>query len=450
MDKFPDVKSPYSVAVFDTETDMVDGNKQIIMATISYKEKVYTAVTDHFVRKYGNPVDHIKSLADKYLGEILTKRNIKLDIEIVDSEIDILFKTIGKAHEWKPDFVAAWNMLFDLEKIEDACKRAEVDIADLFCDPSVPPEFRSYRLKVGPAKKITSSGVVQVFKPSQRWHYVFAPASFVWVDAMCAYRQIRQGQAEEPSYALDSILFKHLGMRKLSFAQADHITNKAQWHVFMQSQYPLEYVVYNIFDCIGVELLDEETVDLQVKLPLYSGCSDFSRFNSQPRRKVDKLHSFQLKYDPPHVIGSTGAKMSDEYDEMTWGLDEWIVMLPSHPITDSGLCLIEEDPTLRTTIRIGTSDLDVRAAYPTGEDAANISKETTVRELVKIHGVDVQTVRMNVINFSAGHVNALEFCNDILHMPNLDEMLNAYLLSTGRTVEGCGVSQVKPTNIYLN
>ena len=433
LDKFPDLKSPYSVAVIDTETSMVDGT--IIMASLTYKGRAFQAIRKDFVQGYPHADLQVKELAlSVYLKELLEKRKVNLEVILVDEEIDIVKTVMAKAHEWKPDFLTVWNILFDMEKIQNACKRANVKIEDVMCDPSVPEEYRFFKFDIGPGQKTTSSGVVHNFKPAQRWHTVYCPSSFYWIDAMCAYRHVRQGSQEEPNYKLDNILFKVLGIRKLNFTQADHITNKTQWHTFMQSKYPLEYCVYNLFDSIGIELLDEKTTDLQIKLALFSGCSDFSKFNSQPRRKCDNYHGYLLKQDPPSMIATTGSNMVHEFDKLTWGLDDWIVMLQPHPVIDNGLCIIKEDPTLRTNIRVGTSDLDVRASYPIGESSANVGKETNVREFVDIPGVDKKLIRMNFINFSSGHVNALEFCHEIHSMPNIDEWLEVYMLYKGAPI----------------
>lgn len=56
----------------------------------------------------------------------------------------------------------------------------------------------------------------------------------------------------------------------------------------------------------------------------------------------------------------------------------------------------------------------------------NISKETTKKEVISVENVDEQTRRMCTINLSAGHVNAIEICTNMLGMPSLDEMLEAF------------------------
>jgi hypothetical protein len=355
IEKYPTLNTPYTVAVFDTETDVVSGdkNKEIIMATVSFKDRVFTCVNENFVKRYHDPIQRIKELAKKYIGDTIDARKINLEIKLVPKEIDIVIACMEKAHQWKPDFLAVWNVDFDMTKILAACERAGVDPKDILNDPSVPEEYRYFNYRRGPAKKITASGVVQVFKPAQRWHTVESPASFYWIDAMCAYRQIRQGSQEEQSYALDYLLNKHLKISKLKFTQADAYRG-LQWHQFMQAEYPLEYTVYNVFDCVSMELLEEKTTDLSISLPMYSGCSDFSRFNSQPRRTVDDLHNFCLENGK--VIASTSSKMKDDSDDLTAELSDWIVMLPSNLVTDSGLKIVDENPHLPTAIRAHTSD----------------------------------------------------------------------------------------------
>lgn len=428
-----DITTPYTNAVYDTETDVIHGTGQIMMATVSFKERVFTAVQKSFVAGYSNPIERIRNLAEQYIGDSIKARNITLEIVIVDTEIDVVKTTIAKCHEWKPDLVSVWNLAFDMDKILEACDRAGLHPADLMSDPSVPLQYRSFRFKKGPAKKTTASGRVMNFKPAQRWHSVFCPSSFYWVDAMGIYKQVRITDPEESSYALDHILQKRLkGVRKLKFAEADHLSG-LEWHKFMQSKYPLEYVVYNIFDCISMEILDEKTLDVCLTFPMFAGCTDFSNFNSQPKRAVNDLHFFVQKHG--QVMGTTSSEMTTDFDSETATLDGWIVMLPSHLVADNGLQIIEENPMLRTNIRSHVGDLDVAASYPNGECVFNISKETTSKELLGIENIEQTIQRMQTINLSAGRTNAVEFCTQLYGLPTFDALLEAFTRDESRTVE---------------
>lgn len=317
------VFTPYTVATFDTETDVIHGHGQIMIACTSFKEKVFTAVQASFIEGHSNVIPRIQALMQKYLGKEISDRNIIFEIVIVPTEIDVVKATITKAHEWSPDFLTVWNISFDMDKIIAACNRANVAIEDILSDPKVPPEYRQFRFKKGAAKKTMASGRILNFKPSQRWNTVFCPSSFYWIDGMCAYKQIRTGAPDEPSYDLDTILKKNKIGGKLQFAQADHLKDdKLGWHKFMQSQHPLEYIVYNAYDCISMEILDEKTKDLQIALPNFAGFTDFQNFNSSPRKSMNDLHFFVGKKG--RVPGSTASEMSDENDEKTAGITGWI------------------------------------------------------------------------------------------------------------------------------
>jgi hypothetical protein len=57
---------------------------------------------------------------------------------------------------------------------------------------------------------------------------------------------------------------------------------------------------------------------------MMSGCSDFENFKSQPRRVADELHYFYQAQDPPRVFGTTSDEMTDEFDDLTVSLKDWI------------------------------------------------------------------------------------------------------------------------------
>ena len=423
MDKYPELTTYYTAAPFDTETDVVHGTDQIIMGTISHQNKIFTAIQKSFVEGQADVIDRLHKLFHQYLGEHVEKRRLEWEVVVVDREIDVVTACFNKAHVWKPDFVSIWNITFDMEKMLKACERANVDPAKVFSDPDVPDQYKFFKFKKGPNQKVTASGKTTPIKPSAQWHTVFSPSSFYFIDAMCAYRHIRTGSQEEPSYSLDAILKKYELGGKLKFEAADGYSG-LEWHQFMQTHHKLEYVVYNVFDSISMQLLDEKTLDLCLTLPLYSQHSDFENFKSQPRRLADKLHYFAL--ENKKVFGSTSDEMANDLDNLTVGLDGWIVTLPAHLVTDGGLAAILENPYQMTNIRGHVGDLDVSASYPNGGAVFNISKETTHKEIVKIEGVSEEIQRRQGINLSAGHVNATEFACDMYGLPKFDQLLHAF------------------------
>ena len=115
--------------------------------------------------------------------------------------------------------------------------------------------------------------------------------------------------------------------------------------------------------------------------------------------------------------------MTDENDESVVGLSEWIVTLPTHLVADNGISLIKGYETLRSMVRIHLADLDIEGTYPTIQVVANISKETTLRELSRIKNITDRQQRMIGINLSGGVVNAVEIGNMAFQLPTLSEWL---------------------------
>lgn len=417
--------TPYTYSAFDTETDVVNKEtfNEIIIATIAFSNEVYTFVQERFVKGYTNVIFEVETIAKKVMGHVIDEKNLKLNIKIVPTEIDIVKEVFRIAHEKRPDFIGVWNLPFDINKVLEACKKAKIDPEDLFSDPSVNKEFRFFKFIEGKASKTSASNKRFNFKPAHRWHTLLAPSSFYFTDAMCVFRHVRAGQPEEPNYKLDSILKKYTKVQKIEFEMAKHLTGTAQ-HQFMQSKYPLHYIVYNIFDAMNMIILDEEIRDHSIQLPVFADISDFKDFNSNPKLTIDAMHPFAISHN--WVMGSTSSDMTDDFDEETVDLSGWIVMLPSNMVADNGLELIEQYEAYRTNIRAHVADLDVSSSYPRAGVVYNISKRTTEKEIINIEGVGDYTQRMSTINFTCGATNAVEIATALFKLPSLEELSDAY------------------------
>lgn len=411
-------------ASFDVETDVLHGTDEIIMATLAFKERVVTAVQAKFFNGWSDANRRTHEAVEENLGQLLKDRGVNWDFMIVPDEIGVLKYVFNRAHEWKPDFVSIWNINFDIKCVMAACEKANYPIADLLSDPKIPQDYRFFEYKEGPKQMVTAAGVVKPLKPAEQWHTAFVGASFYPIDAMCVYCRIRAAKGQLPSYSLDYVLGIELKMHKLHCHKASEEEGTLAWHREMQERYPFDYVAYNIFDCIGMELLEEQTNDLSIALPSQTGCSDYRHFKSQPRRTADALHYYVQTLG--YVIGTTSDQMETELDQKTLGLRNWICTLPAHLVVDNGLNILSDYPGLKTNARAHIGDLDVSAAYPNAGVVFNVSKKTTVKEMCKVRGVSENVQRMEGINLSGGATNALEICQLLLKMPSMDQVLAAF------------------------
>lgn len=436
MDKWPNLTTPNSLAVFDLETDVIHGTGDPIYGSITYKDKAILTVSEWFLKQCPGWDKDPKLFEDelkvyfkdriKNLEEI-DSRNIQLEVQVVPTALDVVRVLFERAHEWQPDFISAWNADFDISRTLETIEKYGGDPADIFVDSSVPKEYRRVWYQKGPTKKVTEAGQETPVLWYDQWHTLHACASFYMVDQAAVFRKVRFGSGNEPM-GLDAVLKKHTKVQKLKNEKADRFI-KLDWHVYMQKNMPLEYGVYNIIDCVGCEILDEQPKvrDISTSISLQCAHSDYSKFGSQPRRTVDDLHFEYLNDKVPAVIGVTPSSLKTEYDAACVSVNGWIITLPAHLVIDNGLQLIKEVPNLRTGIRVAVYDLDVSAAYPNGEDVLNASKATTIMELVAIQGVGEDVTRPIGINLTAGPVNAVEIVSSVCKAPTLENFIIDYM-----------------------
>lgn len=423
--KYPDcISESAEVAVLDIETDVVKGNSEIILITLSFKDKIITAINTNFIPRSSDPIARINSLMDKELGHVLKPRNANVELVLCDGPDLCCIEVFKRAHEWMPDFITIWNMDYDLPIIVDTLEQHGHDVGDILSDPSVPKEYRFYKYTEGARQKKTQSGKIMPLHWADQWHVAECPASFYFIDAACLYKRLRIAKGMEPSYALDDILHKHIGTGKLTVPELEGVEG-LPWHYRMQKEFPFHYVVYNIFDCVGVELLDEKTGDISRNFCALSGDSDFKNFNKNPRRIVDDMHFFYR--ETKEVIATTGSDIGDdENDEYVIGLNKWIVTLPACHMGQVGRRIIKELPTVVSLMMFHNADIDIEGTYPNVEAGANTAKETTVRELSTIEGLNEERRRELGINISGGPINAIEFCVTALDLPTPLQWLDLY------------------------
>lgn len=434
--KYPDIKTPYTVSTLDIETDVINGTKDIIMCTVTYKNEITTVVLKSFIEHIPDYESKLNQRIHKYIGDYIEKANLIIKTLVATDPVELIKLIFNKLHIWKPDILAIWNINYDIPEILRVLEKYHADPKIYLCDPSIPYNQRVCRYREGQTKKVTASGQVKPLNPALQWHTLDLTASFYVLDAMCVYRRLRIAKQEEPSYALNAILDKELGIRKLSFTETDQYSG-LKWHQVMQSDYKLEYIVYNIFDAYSMCELENKTTDLSYAMPSLANNTSFSKFNSQPKLISDAFFFF-LFNNNQKVLGCTGRspviKTAEENDEEsddevenyeTLGLKGWICTLPSF-MSVPGLPLIEEDPLIATNARGYVSDVDASAAYPTATSINNVSKENTYRELCTIKGVPEDVFKLQNLNFITGKVNAIEYTTTMLNgfkLTDFDNML---------------------------
>lgn len=361
--KYGEDMTPYDIGVLDIETDI--DTDTLVIAAICVKDKIYTAIRADILPTNIKAEEQLKYLFKKHIPETELSKNIVPEFDIVETELDIIKGVMKKAHEWSPDILLVWNIKFDIPFMLKTLDKYGVDPKDIFADPNLPEEYKYFKWKEGVSVKVTVSGKQTSKDPQEQWHCVECPASFYWMDGMCAYYYVRQGSKKVPDgYSLDSILNYELGssMKKLHFEDDDE-ANKyigVDWHKFMLSERPFQYVIYNNWDVMSILHLDEKTKDYSLNVPVLSGVSPFNIFNSQPKRIIEALHFFYLENN--RVLGCRDPGVEEKE---SLNLGNWIVLLNMADVKDTtGARCITDDPDLHTNVRLGVSDADTDSFLP--------------------------------------------------------------------------------------
>jgi len=415
LTKFNEHVSPYRVGTFDIEVDVL--TDEIIIISLSTNEKTIVGVLKSFLKGRQNVEPEIRRLYDKYIPDVPTKQ-LPLEVKIFDHELDLIKWIFKKANYMNIDWLAAWNISYDLTKIIEKANQYNIDVADIFHYDKIPSKYKYFKFKKGPTQFVTEGGKVKPINPEEQWHTVKATTNYNFIDAMSAHRYVRVGGKTVPGgYRLDNILEYEGVHAKLKFPDlVDSSLQNLEWHMYMVKHRPIEYIIYNIWDTKSMIELDNKTKDLQVSVPLLLGVSHVDIFNSGPKKIVDALEFFYLEHG--RVLGVRPANV--DRDKLL-GLNGWIVTMPAYRIDDNGISV--EKGWLNTNIRLFVYDADAVSSYPSNIMAANVSKDTTHRELLDIEGIDRDTFMKQNINLIYGPTNAVEYCYNMFNFPKPTELL---------------------------
>ena len=414
--KNPDLYTPHSVCCYDTENNVLTDDRLITIASVAMDRKVHVSVYRDFLGGIVNPDQVLKDALHKYLGKYV-KDGLEVVFDVVDTELEVIRNPVEVAKKWNPDILAIWNINHDLPLVEERLQGTGLSPKDLWSVNNIPQNTKLYKYTEGPSKRTTVSGVVNSLSMEQQWHSVDSTAPWTFLDAMCVFRELRSQEANRVSFSLDAILYEILGERKLNFKEAEGLS-KFEWHYFMQKNYPVEYVIYNVFDSFGMVLLDEATNDLSTKVPLSMDNTEM-KFLPRRTRRMDDMYYFYCK--PKGYI--SGSVPADPPENKVLSLKDWICTAPAYLIKDNGLKCIKWFKKLFSNIRVYVFDIDLVSSYPSLMRCLNVSKETTRLEVVDIKKVPQAVFRLQNINSMHGPTNATSYCSEIYNYPTPMEVI---------------------------
>ena len=412
-----------SYLAYDLETCVYDTDGSIIIASIAIDDIVEVYIRNDFLTGISNPIQQLYELQpvlyDKY-NYTPHMQNCTVTYAICNTEVDLIKTLAQRMFHHDPDVVAAWNHSFDVNKLINRCIALNLTAKEIFSHPSVPKPVTRFDFQEGTTHKLTANGTYRPLQPSEQWHNIHATSGFVWLDAMCVYRRLRSQNAFLSSYGLDNIANIHLGVGKMHTDETEFMDGLER-HRYMQKYDKLTYCVYAALDVRLMVLIERQTKDITLRLPLELAGSDYRDTASSSKRSID-MFAEALEKDG-YILGTVGSE-PDKFDEQVLPLGGWPLTLPNDLHHMEGIKCLSDFPNLPTNIFPLVQNSDLASSYPSEITALNISKETTKHEYIRMTGArcsssELLKQNMNIFN---GAPNAYDYCVNIYGFPSFDEV----------------------------
>lgn len=351
--KLADARNYKSITSFDTgfldiEQSLL-GNHEIILITYvdSTSQKIYTGILKPFLQDFS--IEHINELYLKKMNEIketlkpealeiFNKQKYTTDIRMFDKEINVIRFIFKAIHHHKPNFVGIWNIAYDIPEIISRIEHNGYDPASIMCHPEVPEKFRMLKL-------------LKDRNPNKHWadlwHWFYLSGYTQFYDALPLYSILRAQEGRETSYKLDDILKKEIGGGKLDLDCT---------HQKMQRDHMDYYTVYNIYDAVGIDIMEKKNNDVVTLNQLVTDHGLLENFGNQTVQLKNMFYCYcRTKGWVPAAVGKSDMKM--EGDEKIHNVGGNVL----HPLQtrNTGVPILEEMSSMETGLCMFVCDLDV-------------------------------------------------------------------------------------------
>lgn len=261
----------YSKAFFDIEADTINmkgdfpepGECPINAITIICQEekKFYTFL----LRNERNPqiaefekninkalFDEIRDLIRTVVGG--RKKEIKYELDKYDyqflfydeeDEIKLISDLFGLINTYRPDFVLAWNMAFDIPYIIERIKKLGYRPEDIICNPEFNHKIAEYYIDTFHQSDFQARG-----------DYANISSYSVFMCQMIQFASRRKGQSAFSQFGLNYIGNAIAGVKKLDYSHITTNIAELPWKDYKT------FVIYNIVDTIVQLVVESVTGDI--------------------------------------------------------------------------------------------------------------------------------------------------------------------------------------------
>lgn len=184
-----------------------------------------------------------------------------------EEEINLIYDVFRLINMYKPNFVLAWNMGFDIPYLIARIDRLGYNPTDIMCHP----DFKHKKVEYYIDER-------SINEYAERGDFAIISSYSVYLDQMIQFASRRKGRAAYPSFGLDYIGGVVAKVQKVDYK---HITTDIS--KFPKLNYRL-FVIYNIFDTIVQKCIEKVAQDIEY---VFAKCnSNNTRYSKCHRQTI--------------------------------------------------------------------------------------------------------------------------------------------------------------------
>lgn len=403
---------PLRIGSLDIETN-VDGSDVINCITFIAEKNVYTAALEGNMVKEDPTTGKQKKITKNDILKLIPEKiqtyidqyGFNINFVVAKNELQLLKWIFEQIHREKVDFITIWNIAFDIPKIIDRIKHYSFAPEAFFCHPDIKKDLWYCHFSEDKQKKAHIS---------EYWHWFHCTHYSQFIDAMLLYARVRKTESKEPSYTLDAISTKVLGVGKLKFSEGSHFE--------MQKYRFDEYVVYNMVDAMLLMMMEWKNHDIMQMIQL-TGSSPYPDFSKQTVMLKNIYYKFCLERGK--AFASVGKDIVGPYDNRF--IKKGGAVLKASLVEDIGLNNLIERPDYESMIVPVAADLDYKAYYPSTESMYALAKENKILTVVKLEGKeDKEGIEELLGGVAMPQANSVWIGTDYFGLPNYEEWIDIF------------------------
>lgn len=283
----------------------------------------------------------------------LDKLNYNFHFYKEEDEIKLIQDLFIAINTYRPDFILAWNMAFDIPYIMARIKKLGYRPEDIMCDPEFEEKIAEYFVD---EKNYNDY--------AERNDYARISSYAVFVDQMIQFASRRKGQGAFRSFKLDDIGEAIAKVRKYDY---HHITNSLPKLPYMDFK---AFIFYNIMDTIVQVCIESRTGDMDY---LFNKCLINNTKYAKAHRQTVYLRnrgekSFRSENEEVYIMGCNVNALhpSDEKFKGAFVAD-------ARKISDYAKMRICDVPVMLFPNLV---DYDYKALYPSTMRQMNMAPNT--------------------------------------------------------------------------